>query len=151
MSIVVGLLRAAGFTLAAKAQLRRLALRCALAAVLLLATLLALLGALAYATAAVYFRLATVMPESQAALIIAAILLALALLLAGSILLALQPRRRRDGGLAGLTALAADAASGRVSPDLRRLLGRLPATPATIVGAVALGIIVGVLTRRRSR
>ena len=151
MSIAVRLLRTAGFALAARAGLRRLALRCAAAAALSLAALLALVGAAAYATAALYYRLATIMPESQAALIIAAILLALALLLAGSILLTLQPRRRPGDGLSGLATLAADAATGKGSADLRRLLARLPVTPATVVGAAALGIVVGTLTRRRRR
>ena len=149
MSIAVKLLKTAGFALAAKAGLRRLAIRCAAAAALSLAALLALVGAAAYATAALYYRLAMVMPESQAALIVAAILLALALLLAGSILLALQPRRRHGDGLAGLASLAANATTGKGSADLRRLLARLPVTPATVVGAVALGIVVGTLTRRR--
>jgi hypothetical protein len=151
LSIAVRLLRTAGVALAAKAGLRRLVLRCAAVAALSLAALLVLLGAAAYATAALYLRLATVMPESQAALIVAAILLVLALLLAGSILLALQPRRRHGDGLAGLAALAAEAATGKGPADLRRRLARLPVTPATVVGAVALGIVVGFLTRRRGR
>ena len=151
MSIAARLLRTAGFALAAKAGLRRLLVRCAVAACLALAALIALIGAAGYAAAALYHHLAVSMTDSQAALIVAAILLALALLLAGAMLIALQPRRRRSDGLAGLAAAATDAATGRGSADLRRLLDRLPVSPATVVGAVALGIIVGTLGRRRRR
>ncbi len=91
------------------------------------------------------------MSAPQAALIVAGILLTLALRLAGSILIVLQPRRRRAEGLAGLASLAADAATGTKSADLRRLLRRLPVTPATLVGAAALGIVVGILSRRSRR
>ena len=151
MSIAVTLLRTAGVALAAKAGLRRLLIRYAVAAGLALAALIVLVGAAAYATAALYHHLAVSMTESQAALIVAAMLLALALLLAGAMLIALQPRRRRGDGLAGLAAAATDAATGKGSADLRRLLDRLPVSPATVVGAVALGIIVGTLGRRRRR
>jgi len=151
LSIAVRLLRTAGLALAAKAGLRRLLIRCAAAAGLALAVLIALVGAAGYATAALYHYLAVSMPESQAALIVAGILLALALLLAGATLIILQPRRRRSEGMAGLAAAAADAATGKGSADLRRLLDRLPVSPATVVGAVALGIIVGTLGRRRRR
>ena len=151
MSIAARLLKTAGLGLAAKAAVRRLALRCAVIAALLLAALLTLMGAAAYATAALFLHLADRMSAPQAALIVAAILLALALLLAGSILIVLQPRRRRPEGLAGLASLAADAAAGRKSPELRRLLARLPVTPATLVGATALGVVVGILSRRSRR
>jgi hypothetical protein len=149
LSIAARLLKTAGLALAAKAGLRRLLIRCAVAAGLALAALIALVGAAGYATAALYHHLAAGMTESQAALIVAAILLALALLLAGTLMIALQPRRRRSDGLAGLAAAAADAATGKGSADLRRMLDRLPVSPATVVGAVALGIIVGTLGRRR--
>lgn len=151
MSIAARLLRTAGLAVAAKAGLRRLLIRFAVAAGLALAALIALIGAAGYAAAALYHHLAVSMTDSQAALIVAAIFLALALLLAGAMLIALQPRRRQSDGLAGLAAAAADAATGKGSADLRRLLDRLPVSPATVVGAVALGIIVGTLGRRRRR
>ena len=137
--------------MAARAGLRRLAQRLAAAVALGLAALLALIGAAAFALAGFYDHLALSMAPSQAALIVAAILLALTLLLAGSILILLQPRRRRPDGLADLAQLAANTVASRGSSDWRGLLARLPVTPVTIVGAVALGVVVGVLTRRPRR
>ena len=151
MSFVVNLLRGAAVAMAARAGLRRLALRLSAVAALGLAALLALTGAAAFALAALYDHLALSMAPSQAALIVAAILLALALLLAGLVLILLQPRRRRPDGLADLAQLAADTVGRTGSSDWRGLLARLPVTPVTIVGAVALGVVVGILTRRPRR
>ena len=151
MSILTRLLSLAEAGLAAKATLRSVAIRCGVAAALALAALIALIGAAAFAVAALYDHLALSMSEPQAALIIAGILLALALLLAGIALVVLQRPHRRRHGLGDLARRTASVAAGERSADLGRLLDNVQVTPATLLGALALGVVVGTLGRGKPR
>ena len=151
MSLLTQAMRLAGAGMAAKMALRRVVMRFAIAAALGIAALAALIGAIGYALAALWYWLATSMSEPQAALIVTAILVALALILGGIALLVLRRPERKPDGLAELARRASESVSGRGSIDARGLLARLPVTPTTVLGALALGIIVGVLRKRPRR
>jgi hypothetical protein len=144
-------MRLAGAGVAAKMGLRRVLIRFAIAAALGLCALVALIGAIGYALASLYYRLTYSMSEPQAALILAAILLAIALILAGIAVLVVRRPARKTDGLAELARRASESVSGRRSIDARHLLEHLPVTPTTVLGALALGIIIGVLGRRPPR
>ena len=151
MSLLTQAMRLAGAGMAAKMALRRVVMRLAIAAALGIAALAALIGAIGYALAALWYRLTYSMSEPQAALIVTAILVALALILGGIALLVLRRPERKPDGLAELARRASESVSGRGSIDARGLLARLPVTPTTVLGALALGIIVGVLRKRPRR
>jgi hypothetical protein len=144
-------MRLAGAGLAAKVALRRVIMRFAVAAAIGICALAALIGAIGYALASLYYLLTYSMSEPEAALIVAAILLAIALILAGIAFLVMRRPARRPDGLAELARRASEGVSGGRSIDPRGLLERLPVTPGTVLGALALGIIIGVLRRRPPR
>jgi type VI protein secretion system component VasK len=144
-------MRLAGAGMAAKMALRRVVMRFAIAAALGVCALIALIGAVGYALASLYYKLTYSMSEPQAALILTGILVALALILAGIAFLVLRQPKRKPDGLAELARRASQGISGRRSIDARGLLEKLPVTPTTVLGALALGIIIGVLRRRPRR
>lgn len=151
MSLLTQAMRLAGAGMAAKMALRRVVMRLAIAAALGIAALAALIGAIGYALAALWYWLTYSMSEPQAALILTAILVALALILAGIAFLVMRRPKRQPDGLAELARRASESVSGRRSIDARGLLERLPVTPTTVLGALALGIIIGVLRKRPPR
>lgn len=144
-------MRLAGAGIAIRMALHRFIRRLAIAGGLGILALVALIGAVGSALAALFYRLTYSMSEPQAALIIAAILLAVALLLAGIAVLVWQRPARRPDGLSDLARRASEGLSGHRSLDPRGLLERLPVSPTTILGALALGIIIGLLRRRPPR